>query len=70
MKVIALISEGIGKIRGQYPILNRNKIKEYFARSFAVDTTDIKNDFNFVPEFTLEEGLKETINWCKKNKLL
>jgi nucleoside-diphosphate-sugar epimerase len=70
MKIIALISEGIGKVRGHYPILNRNKIKEYFARSFAVDTTDIKNDFNFVPEFTLEEGLKETINWCKKNKLL
>ncbi len=70
MKVIALLSEGVGKIRGQYPLLNRNKIKEYFARSFAVDTADIKNDFNFVPEFTLEEGLKETINWCKTNKLL
>ena len=70
MKVIAGVSEIIGKIRGQYPILNRNKVKEYFARSFAVDTTDIKNDFNFVPEFTLEEGLKETINWCKTNKLL
>lgn len=70
MKVIATISEGIGKLRGQYPMLNRNKIKEYFARSFAVDTTDIKNDFNFVPDFTLEEGLQETINWCKTNKLL
>jgi len=70
MKVIALLSEGVGKIRGQYPILNRNKIKEYFARSFAVDTADIKNDFNFVPKFTLEEGLTETINWCKTKKLL
>jgi len=70
MKIIATISEGVGRLRGEFPILNKNKVKEYFARSFAVDTQDLKNDFNFVPEFGLEEGLEETINWCKTNKLL
>ncbi len=70
MKGVAAISEAVGQLRGQYPILNRNKIKEYFARSFAVDTTDLKNDFNFVPDFELKEALEITINWCKDNKLL
>jgi len=70
MKAIAAVSETIGKIRGEYPILNRNKVKEYFARSFAVDTQDLKNDFNFVPDFTLEQALEVTIKWCKEQKLL
>jgi len=70
MKVAAFFSEMLGKIKGEVPLLNRNKVKEYFARSFAIDTTDLKKDFNFAPSFSLEKGLKETINWCKHHKLL
>ncbi len=70
VKIMAGISEGVGRLRGQTPILNRNKVKEYFARSFAVDTTDLKKDFNFAADFNLEKGMKETIEWYKNNKLL
>ena len=70
MKVAAFFSEYIGKIRGQVPILNRNKVKEYFARSFAIDTSDLKKDFNFVPAYDLKSGLEETIEWCKQHNLL
>jgi len=70
MKGIAAISEGIGRLRGQTPLLNRNKVKEYFARSFAVDIQDLKKDFNFAPQYDLESGLEETIAWCKQQKLL
>ena len=31
------------------------------------DLTKIKNKFNYEPMFSLEEGLKITINWVKKN---
>lgn len=70
VKVMAALSEFFGRLRGQTPILNRNKVKEYFARSFAVDTTDLKKDFNFAPEFDLKSGMEETIEWYKNNKLL
>jgi nucleoside-diphosphate-sugar epimerase len=70
MKGIAAISEGVGRLRGQTPLLNRNKVKEYFARSFAVDIQDLKKDFNFAPQYDLESGLEETIEWCKQQKLL
>ncbi len=70
MKLAGFVSENIGKLRGTVPILNRNKVKEYFARSFAVDTDDLKKDFNFAPSYTLSDGLKETITWCQQNKLL
>lgn len=70
VKIIAALSEGIGRLQGKNPVLNRNKVKEYFARSFAVDTTDLKKDFNFAPDFGLKRGMEETINWYKNNKLL
>jgi len=70
MKLAAFFSENMGKLKGEVPILNQNKVKEYFARSFAVDTKDLKKDFNFAPSYTLSDGLKETIAWCQENKLL
>ena len=70
MKLIATLSEGYGRLRGTTPILNRNKVKEYYARSFAIDTEDLKKDFNFVPAYSLKEALEETISWCKENNLI
>lgn len=70
MKVIAGISEFAGKLTGKVPLLNRNKVQEYFARSFAIDVKDLKKDFNFTPAYDLRSGLEETIAWCKANKLL
>ena len=70
MQIAGFFSEIIGKIKGNTPLLNRNKVKEYYARSFEVDIADLKKDFNFAPAYTLEEGLKETLEWCKTNKLL
>jgi len=70
MKVVAAISELIGNIRGKTPILNRNKVKEYFARSFAIDTSDLEKDFNFTPLYDLRSGLEETIAWCKSHNVL
>lgn len=70
MKFIAFISELVGKLRGKTPLLNTNKVKEYFARSFAIDTSDLEKDFNFAPSYDLRAGLEETIAWCKSNKLL
>ena len=70
MKMVAALSELVGRVRGQFPLLNKNKVKEYFARSFAVDITDLKNDFNFAPQYDLSRGLDETLSWCKQQKLL
>ncbi len=70
MKAIAAVSEWTGKLKGEFPLLNKNKVKEYFARSFAVDITELKNDFNFAPQYNLSQGLDITLDWCIKNKLL
>jgi nucleoside-diphosphate-sugar epimerase len=70
VKALAFISEMIGKMRSTTPLLNTNKMKEYFVQSFAVDNSAIEKDFNFKAEYDLRKGLEETINWCKENKLI
>jgi len=70
MKTLAWISEYASKITGKTPVLNSNKAKEYFARSFAIDVGDLEKDFNFTAAYDLRSGLKETIEWCQANKLL
>ncbi|NNF22008.1 MAG: NAD(P)-dependent oxidoreductase [Saprospiraceae bacterium] len=70
LRLAAFLNEGIGYINGEYPVLNRNKVNELKARSFAIDVKDLKNDFNFAPVYDLRKGLDETIEWCKLNKLL
>ena len=70
MKVAAFFSETLGKLQGKAMTLNRNKIKEYFARSFEMDISDLEKDFNFAPRYSIRKGLEETLEWCIKNKLL
>lgn len=35
-------------------------------RRYSTDMTKIKNELNWSPRFSLEEGLKQTINWYEK----
>ena len=70
LRFIATCAELIGKITGKYPVLNRDKVNELKARSFAIDVKDLKNDFNFAPAFDLKTGLRETIDWCLTHKKL
>jgi dTDP-glucose 4,6-dehydratase len=35
--------------------------------SFSVDSTLTRKLLNWKPQYTLEDGLKETVNWFKKN---
>ncbi|NNE26116.1 MAG: NAD(P)-dependent oxidoreductase [Saprospiraceae bacterium] len=70
LRFVAACAEMIGKITGNYPVLNRDKVNELKARSFAIDVKDLKNDFNFAPAFDLKAGLRETIDWCLTNKKL
>jgi nucleoside-diphosphate-sugar epimerase len=70
LRIAATINQWIGKISGNYPILNRDKVNELKARSFAIDVEDLKNDFNFAPAYDLKTGLSETIEWCKTKKLI
>lgn len=63
---IAGINEVIGKITGKMPPLNLEKAKFLESLNWKCDIHALKKDFDFVPEYDLERGLKETIGWYRK----
>jgi len=67
VRTIALFTEFAGKIKGKIPILNLDRIKEFEQLNWLCDNRKIKYEIDFIPEYTLEEGMKMTINWYKEN---
>lgn len=67
-KVIAWLSEKIGKIKGVYPPLNIDKANELAAKSWHCDMQTTIEELGYCPTVNLERGIKLTIDWCRENK--
>jgi nucleoside-diphosphate-sugar epimerase len=65
-KMIAGISETASRITGKALVLNPEKVKEFSACNWNCDISSLMNDINFKPDYSLEQGLKETIAWYKQ----
>lgn len=52
------------------PALNKHKMPELTAVNWACNIQNIQNDLNFNPEYDLEKGLHETVQWYKNNNWL
>ena len=70
VKVLGYASEKIGGYFGNYPALNADKVNELEANSWVCDTTALENDLKYQPEYNLEKGLDESIQWYKENNWL
>lgn len=64
--VFAVFSEVMGNIRGITPVLNRERLKEFKAKNWTVDASEIEN-LGFKPKYDLQNGIPETIKWYKEN---
>ncbi|MBT1698431.1 NAD(P)-dependent oxidoreductase [Fulvivirgaceae bacterium PWU4] len=69
VRALALVQETAGKMRGNIPALNRNKIAELTA-NWSCSIDNICKDLGFMPRYSLENGLAETIQWYKDNQWL
>lgn len=70
VKVMGYVSEKIGGFFGNYPALNVEKVNELEANSWICDTAPLEEDLNYKPQYNLERGLKESIEWYKENNWL
>lgn len=70
VKGIALIAEKIAKIMHKTTVLNSDKYKELSSLNWSCNSNETQKAFNFIPEYNLKEGMKETIQWYKKNNCL
>lgn len=70
IKALAYLAEKGACAFGKVPTLNTEKYHEISSKNWLCDSQDLVEDFDFAPEYNLEKGLKQTLDWYKKEKLL
>ncbi len=70
LTLVAYISELSGKITGKIPPLNLDKLNEIKAHNWQCDVQTLINDTGYRPQTFLEEGVRKTCDWYKKNNWL
>ncbi len=61
--IIALISEGANKLMRKPNLFDRRKLKELKQTGWLSDTTKAKKLLSFSPQYSLQEALRETLDW-------
>ena len=56
--------------RGKTPVLNREKLHELTAINWQCSIEEAKKQLDFRPQYSLKQGLWETLQWYRLNKWL
>lgn len=64
--LLGVVVEGVGRLFGQDPPLNREKAREIQQACKMCATDRARRDFGYCQEIPLEAGLARTIAWYKK----
>jgi UDP-glucose 4-epimerase len=65
VRTVAVFAEMVGSVTGKVPILNRERLKEFEAPNWAVDSSEIER-LGYRPKYNLEEGLHDAIQWYRE----
>ncbi|MBI5574065.1 MAG: NAD-dependent epimerase/dehydratase family protein [Elusimicrobia bacterium] len=63
----AFFSEIIARIKNKPALVSFDKLNEMKQKSWLFSSAKAKSDFGYLPEISLEEGIKITYNWYLKN---
>ncbi len=70
VRMVVTVNERISCLFGKPVTLNSDKYKELICKNWLCEADEIVKDFGFRPQYDLEKGLRQTINWFKKEKML
>lgn len=63
---LALAAEAAASITGKPPILNRDKVTDFSQSCWTCSIDRARSELGYNPRIQLEEGLRETIDWYKR----
>ncbi len=63
---VGAVAEGMGRLVGQYPPLNREKAREIRHACTICSVEKAKRAFGYRQEVPLDEGVRETIAWYRR----
>jgi len=66
LKVISLCAEFIASSSGKSSTLNADKYKIMKQRNWQCDIAPLINDLGYTPQYQLEKGVKQAVDWYKK----
>jgi len=64
------LTEKIYSLAGSKPFLNREKLAEMTTANWLCNSSEVWEHVNDHPDYLLEKGMMETIDWYKKNHWL
>jgi nucleoside-diphosphate-sugar epimerase len=70
VKGLAFTLEKLYAWRGKTPVLNREKLQELTAVNWLCSIEKAKMHLGFRPQYSLEHGLRETLQWYSEHKWL
>lgn len=70
LKVISQCAEWLSHVTKKPSTLNSDKFKIMKQRNWLCDTSPIEKELGFVADYPLDRGVRETIEWYKKEKWL
>lgn len=66
VKAVSALAEKWGVARMKPSTLNRDKFNIMKQRNWSADVSKAQKDFGFSPKVSLEEGVKKSVDWYKK----
>jgi Nucleoside-diphosphate-sugar epimerases len=66
LKFISLCAEFVASYSGKSSTLNADKYKIMKQRNWQCDITPLIDDLGYAPQYHLEKGVKQAIDWYKK----
>lgn len=70
VNLLAIVSEKVAGAFNKTSVLNKEKLNELTAANWCCDINKLKSELGFSPKYNLQQGLEETITWCKQNQWL
>ena len=68
IKTLAVAMETVYGWRGKTPVLNVEKLQELTAVNWYCSIDKAKTELGFHPQYALEQGLRETLEWYRQHK--
>ncbi|MCR5312812.1 MAG: NAD(P)-dependent oxidoreductase, partial [Bacteroidaceae bacterium] len=66
LKIVCNVSEAISHVTGKMSALNSDKYNILKQRNWQCDISPLQEDLGFTPEWNLERGVAEAVEWYKK----
>lgn len=70
LRIVTSLGDIIGKITGKMTALNNDKYQILKQRNWRCDINPAREELGYAPRYDLKRGVKETIDWYKRNKWL